>query len=59
MDESAAAKIRALPDVAQATPTIYNVMDLTPDVNALVYGWKAGSYEFRLAADSRGTALQR
>lgn len=46
MDESAAAKIRALPDVAQATPTIYNVMDLTPEVNALVYGWKAGSYEF-------------
>jgi len=46
MDESAAAKIRALPDVAQATPTIYNVMDLNPEVNALVYGWKAESYEF-------------
>ncbi len=46
MDESAAAKIGALPDVAEAMPTIYNVMDLSPDVNALVYGWKAGSYEF-------------
>lgn len=46
MDESAAAKIGTLPDVAQAMPTIYNVMDLSPDVNALVYGWKAGSYEF-------------
>lgn len=46
MDESDAAKIAALPDVAQAMPTIYNVMDLTPDVNALVYGWKASSYEF-------------
>ena len=25
---------------------IYNVMDLTPEVNALAYGWKADSYEF-------------
>ncbi len=46
VDESAADKIKSLPDVAQAAPTIFNVMDLTPDVNALVYGWKAGSYEF-------------
>jgi len=46
LDESVTAKIRALPVVAQAAPTIYNVMDLTPDVNALVYGWTAGSYEF-------------
>jgi len=47
MDESAVAKVKALPTVAQATPMIYNVMDLTPEVNALVYGWKAGSFEFQ------------
>ncbi len=46
VDESVGAKLRALPVVAQATPMIYNVMDLTPDVNALAYGWKADSYEF-------------
>jgi len=46
LDESAAAKIRNLPDVAQAAPMIFNVMDLTPDVTALVYGWKADSFEF-------------
>ena len=46
-DESAGAKLRALPLVAQATPVIYNVMDLTPEVNALVYGWKADSFEFQ------------
>jgi putative ABC transport system permease protein len=46
VDESAAEKIKALPMVAQATPVIFNVMDLTPEVNALVYGWKANSYEF-------------
>ncbi len=46
VDESAVEKIRALPMVAQATPMIYNVMDLTQDVNALAYGWKADSFEF-------------
>jgi len=46
LDESAAAKIRRLPDVAQAAPMIFNVMDLTPDVTALVYGWQADSFEF-------------
>jgi putative ABC transport system permease protein len=47
MDESVGAKLKALPVVAQATPMIYNVMDLTPEVNALVYGWKADSFEFQ------------
>lgn len=47
LDESATDKIRSLPMVAQATPMIYNVMDLTPEVNALAYGWKANSYEFQ------------
>jgi putative ABC transport system permease protein len=47
LDESAAAKIKALPFVERAAPMIYNVMDLTPEVNALVYGWKADSYEFQ------------
>jgi putative ABC transport system permease protein len=46
VDESVGAKLKALPVVAQATPMIYNVMDLTPEVNALVYGWKADSFEF-------------
>lgn len=46
LDESAAAKIRKLPDVAQAAPMIFNVMDITPDVTALVYGWEADSFEF-------------
>ena len=47
LDQSAAAKLRALPVVARASPTIYNLMDLTPDVNALVYGWKADAFELR------------
>lgn len=46
LNESAAKRLRDLPAVAQASPTIFNLMDLTPDVNALAYGWKANSYEF-------------
>jgi putative ABC transport system permease protein len=46
IDESLAAKISALPDVAQVAPMIFNLMDLTPEVNALVYGWRANSFEF-------------
>ncbi len=45
LDQSLGPKISALPDVAQAAPMIFNLMDLTPDVNALVYGWRADSYE--------------
>jgi putative ABC transport system permease protein len=46
MDESDAAKLLALPTVAQVAPVIYNMMDLTPEVNAITYGWKADSYQF-------------
>ena len=45
LDESAVVKLEALSTVAKVAPMIYNVMDLTPEVNALVYGWKADSYE--------------
>jgi len=46
LDESLGAKIKALPEVSGVAPLIFNLMDITPDVNALVYGWPADSYEF-------------
>ncbi|MGA7340982.1 MAG: ABC transporter permease [Terracidiphilus sp.] len=46
MDESVGAKLSALPTVAEVAPVIFNLMDLTPEVNALAYGWKADSYQF-------------
>lgn len=58
LDESATGKIDALPVVAEATPMIYNLMDLTPDVNALVYGWKANSFEFQSIQVLSGTRFQ-
>jgi putative ABC transport system permease protein len=45
LDQSLGAKISSVPEVAQAVPMIFNLMDLTPDVNALAYGWLANSYE--------------
>ncbi len=45
LDESIGPRIGAVPDVAVAVPMIFNLLDLTPDVNALVYGWRADSYE--------------
>ncbi len=45
LDESVGAKLRAVPVVDRAVPMIFNLMDLTPEVNALVFGWPADSYE--------------
>ena len=45
IDESLSVKISAVPEVAQVAPMIFNLIDLTPEVNALVYGWRANSYE--------------
>jgi putative ABC transport system permease protein len=45
LDQSLGAKISSVPEVAQVAPMIFNLMDLTPDVNALAYGWLAHSYE--------------
>lgn len=46
LDERAGAKLSAMPFVQQATPMIFNMMDLTPEINAIVFGWKADSYDF-------------
>ncbi|MGA3070153.1 MAG: FtsX-like permease family protein [Terracidiphilus sp.] len=45
LEESVGPKLSALPVVAQARPMVFNLIDLTPEINALVYGWQADSYE--------------
>jgi putative ABC transport system permease protein len=45
LDESATDKVKALPLVAQAAPSIFDEMDLTSEENALVYGWQADGYQ--------------
>jgi putative ABC transport system permease protein len=46
VDESIEGKLAAVPVVAQASPMLFNIIDLTPEVNALVFGWRSDSYEF-------------
>jgi len=46
VDASIEGKLSAVPVVARASPMIFNLIDLTPEVNALVFGWRADSYEF-------------
>jgi putative ABC transport system permease protein len=45
LDESVGAELQGLSAVDKATPMILNMMDLTPEINALIYGSKADSYE--------------
>jgi putative ABC transport system permease protein len=45
LNENLDAKLKAVPVVSNVAPMIFNLIDLTPDVNALVYGWQANSYE--------------
>lgn len=45
ISEEAGPRLRAIPEVADAVPAIVNFVDLTPDLNAVVYGWAADSYE--------------
>lgn len=45
IDEEVGEKLRSLPEVANSVPIVFNIMDLTPDINAVVYGWPADSFE--------------
>ena len=46
VDQRLVAKVRAVPLVENAEPMIFNIMDLTPEVNAIVFGWLDDTYEF-------------
>ena len=45
VDERVGDRISSLPAVAEASPIVLNLMDLTPEVNALAYGLRDDSYE--------------
>lgn len=58
VDESLLGKLLAVPIVAQANPMIFNMIDLTPEVNALVFGWRSDSYEFESLTFLSGRRFQ-
>ncbi len=54
VSQSLQSTLRAVPLVAQAEPMIFNIMDITPEVNALIFGWLDDSYEFESLTFSSG-----
>jgi putative ABC transport system permease protein len=54
VDGSVGEKLRALPEIADAEPMILNMMDLTPEINAVVYGIPESSYEMDTLTVTQG-----
>jgi putative ABC transport system permease protein len=54
VSQSLQEKLRAVPVVARAEPMIFNIMDITPEVNALMFGWLDDTYEFDSLTFSSG-----
>jgi putative ABC transport system permease protein len=54
VNQSLQGKLRAVPVVAAAEPMIFNILDITPEVNAIVFGWLDDSYEFDSLTFSSG-----
>jgi putative ABC transport system permease protein len=46
VDQSAGPVLARIPQIQIAAPMIINMMAVTPEVNTLVYGWKADTFEF-------------
>lgn len=46
VDQALTPRVRSVPFVDSAEPMIFNLMDLTPEVNAIVFGWLDDTYEF-------------
>lgn len=46
VDQSAGDVLRRIPQIEIAAPMVINMMAVTPEVNTLVYGWKANTFEF-------------
>lgn len=45
-DQSLLAVVKAAPGVKDAVAVSWNLVDLTPDVSALIFGWTEGTFEF-------------
>lgn len=59
VDEGAGTVLQKLPEVAEVSPVIVNMMDVTPDVNALVYGLRADSFDLEPLKLTQGRRFQK
>lgn len=55
VDQGVVAKVRGVSLVEYAEPMIFNIMDLTPEVNAIVFGWLDDTYEFNSLTFTSGS----
>ncbi|HEX4067671.1 MAG TPA: ABC transporter permease [Acidobacteriaceae bacterium] len=46
VDQSVGPTLLKIPQIARAAPMVVNMMAVTPEINTLVYGWKADTFEF-------------
>lgn len=46
VDQSVALTLKKIPQIQMAAPMVLNMMAVTPEVNTLVYGWQADTFEF-------------
>jgi putative ABC transport system permease protein len=46
VDENIAPVLQRIPQIETAAPMVINMMAVTPEVNTLVYGWQANTFEF-------------
>jgi putative ABC transport system permease protein len=58
INESLYGKLRAVPVVEQAAPMIFNLMDITTEVNAIAFGWLDDTYEFNSLTFESGGRFQ-
>ena len=54
VDEAIESRLRSLPDIADVAPLVFNIMDLTPEVNTIVYGRPEHSFEMDSIAMVQG-----
>jgi putative ABC transport system permease protein len=59
LDESVGVKLRAIRVVDRASPMIFTLMDLTPEINAIVFGFQADSYELDALTILSGRRFQK
>jgi putative ABC transport system permease protein len=59
IDEKMGERIRSLPEIAAVVPIALNIMDLSPDINAIVYGWLEDSFELDSLTILQGRRFRR
>lgn len=58
VDQSIGPTLLKIPQIARAAPMIVNMMAVTPEVNTLVYGWQASTFEFNAITILSGRKFQ-